>query len=63
MSADVRPLNEIEALAHLLAEVVMLAGQGAMFPSHLEEIAERAQEQTSVQAALHALCDEHRAAP
>lgn len=43
---------EVEALAELLAEVVVLAGQPAMFPSRLEEIAERAQEHQSVRRAL-----------
>lgn len=47
-----QPVPEGEALADLLAEVVVLAGQRALFPSHLEEIAERAQEHQSVRRAL-----------
>ena len=45
---------EVEALAALLAEVVMLAGDRAVFPSSLEVLAELAREHDSVRAALRA---------
>ncbi|MGH3692465.1 MAG: hypothetical protein ACRDRX_00400 [Pseudonocardiaceae bacterium] len=47
-----QPAPECDALAELLAEVVLLAGRRAMFPSRLEEIADRAQEHQSVRRAL-----------
>ena len=47
-----QPVPEGEALAELLAEVVVLAGQRALFPGRLDEIAERAQEHQSVRRAL-----------
>jgi hypothetical protein len=43
---------EVAALAELLAEVVHLAGQRAVFPGHSEQIAEQAMEHESVRAAL-----------
>lgn len=47
-----QPVPEVEALAELLAEVVVLAGQRALFPGRLEEIADQAQEHQSVRRAL-----------
>lgn len=47
-----QPAPEVGALAELLAEVVVLVGQPAMFPSRLEEIVERAREHQSVRCAL-----------
>lgn len=47
-----QPVPEVVALAELLAEVVLLAGQRALFPGRLDEIAERAQEYRSVRRAL-----------
>jgi hypothetical protein len=44
--------TEVEALAELLAEVVMLAGDHAVFPSRLQVVAELAMEYDSVRAAL-----------
>jgi hypothetical protein len=53
-----RPLDdlptELETLAALLAEVVMLAGDRAVFPSRWTQIAELALEQESVRRALRA---------
>lgn len=46
------PAAEIEALAALLAEVVELAGDRAMFPSRWIEVAELAMEHDSVRRAL-----------
>jgi hypothetical protein len=43
---------EVAALAALLAEVVRLAGQRAIFPGYWEQIAEQALERHSVRAAL-----------
>lgn len=45
---------EVGALAGLLAEVVMLAAERAVFPSRLEVVAELAREHDSVRAALRA---------
>lgn len=45
---------EVEALAWLLVEVVMLAGDRAVFPSRLQVIAELATEHDSVRWALAA---------
>ncbi|MGH3901315.1 MAG: hypothetical protein ACRDTA_24305 [Pseudonocardiaceae bacterium] len=47
-----QPVPEGQALAELLAEVVLLAGQRALFPGRLKEIADRAQEHHSVRRAL-----------
>lgn len=44
--------TEVAALAGLLAEVVKLAGQSAIFPGRWETIAELAIEHQSVRAAL-----------
>lgn len=44
--------GEVEALAELLAEVVQLAGQHAVFPGRWEQIAELALEHDTVRAAL-----------
>jgi hypothetical protein len=49
--------TEVAALAGLLAEVVMLAGQSAIFPGRWETVAELAIEHQSVRAAL--LAEEH----
>ena len=46
--------SEIAALAELLAEVVQLAGQHAVFPGRWAHIAELAMEHHSVRAALAA---------
>jgi hypothetical protein len=46
------PAAEIEVLAALLAEVVELAGDRAMFPSRWIEVAELAMEHDSVRRAL-----------
>ncbi|MGH3766091.1 MAG: hypothetical protein ACRDTX_13245 [Pseudonocardiaceae bacterium] len=43
---------EVEALAGLLAEVVMLAGNRAVIPSRLELVADLAREHDSVRVAL-----------
>lgn len=56
-SPDAGLATEVAALAGLLAEVVMLAGQGAIFPSRWETVAELAIEHQSVRAAL--LAEEH----
>lgn len=48
------PTAEVNALAELLADVVMLAGDRALFPSRWELIAELALEHDSVRAALRA---------
>lgn len=48
------PPTEVAALAALLAEVVELAGQRAVFPSRWALIAELALEHDSVRAALRA---------
>lgn len=48
------PATEVAALAGLLAEVVQLAGQRAMYPGYWEQIAEQAMEHPSVRAALAA---------
>lgn len=59
-SRQVRPepacRQELYQLSALLAEVVMLAGDRALFPGRLEVIAELAMEHPSVRAAL--LADE-----
>lgn len=47
-----QPVPEVEVLAELLAEVVVLAGQRALFPGRLDQIADRAQEHNSVRRAL-----------
>ncbi len=49
-----QPVPEVEALAELLAEVVVLAGQRALYPGRFSEIAERAQQYPSVRDALEA---------
>lgn len=51
---DADSATEVTALAALLAEVVELAGQRAMFPSRWALIAELALEHDSVRAALRA---------
>jgi hypothetical protein len=51
---DVDLATEVAALAALLAEVVELAGNSAVFPSRWELIAELALEHDSVRAALRA---------
>jgi hypothetical protein len=51
---DTDPTTEVTALAELLAEVVVLAGQRAVFPELLQVIAELATEHASVRAALAA---------
>jgi hypothetical protein len=48
------PATEVAALAALLAEVVELAGNSAVFPSRWELIAELTLEHDSVRAALRA---------
>lgn len=45
-------MREVAALAGLLAQVVELAAKAAIFPGHLETIAEQAMEHESVRAAL-----------
>jgi hypothetical protein len=45
-------VGEVAALAALLAEVVVLAGQRAVYPGRWEQIAEQAMEHHSVRAAL-----------
>lgn len=45
---------EVQALAALLAEMVLVAGDRAMFPSHWEHLADLALEHDSVRAALRA---------
>ena len=54
---DIEPATEVTALAELLAEVVMLAADRAVFPSRLQVIAELATEHASVRAALMATGD------
>ncbi|MBV9059408.1 MAG: hypothetical protein JOZ09_09630 [Pseudonocardiales bacterium] len=49
---DTDPATEVTALAELLAEVVVLAGQRAVYPGRWEHLAELALEHTSVRAAL-----------
>jgi hypothetical protein len=49
---DADPVTEVAALAALLAEVVELAGNSAVFPSRWGLIAELALEHDSVRAAL-----------
>ena len=51
---DTDPATEVTALAELHAEVVMLAGQRAVFPGWWKQVAELAMEHHSVQAALAA---------
>lgn len=51
---DADPATEVEALAALLAEVVELAGNSAVFPSRWAQVAELALEHDSVRAALRA---------
>jgi hypothetical protein len=46
--------TEVAALAGLLAEVVQLAGDSALFPSRWAQVAELALEHESVRAALRA---------
>lgn len=46
------PADEVVALAALLAEVVHLAGQRAVYPGRWEHLAELALEHHSVRAAL-----------
>jgi hypothetical protein len=46
--------TEVAALAELLAEVVHLAGDSAVFPSRWAQVAELALEHESVRAALRA---------
>ncbi|MDQ3764483.1 MAG: hypothetical protein M3460_23870 [Actinomycetota bacterium] len=48
-------ITEVAALAELLAEMVHLAGQRAVYPGHRETLAEQAMEHHSVRAALLAL--------
>jgi len=48
-------------MAELLAEVVELAGDRAVFPGRWEQIAERAMEYSSVRRALCELAQEQRA--
>ena len=45
---------EVATLAHLLAEVVRLAGNSGVFPSRWAQVAEMALEHESVHAALRA---------
>jgi hypothetical protein len=52
--SDADPVTEVAALAALLAEVVELAGNSAVFPSRWALIAELALEHDSVRAALRA---------
>jgi hypothetical protein len=52
--SDIDLATEVTALAALLAEVVQLAGDSALFPSRWELIAESALEHDSVRAALQA---------
>ena len=47
--------QELQALAELLAEVVQLAANPAIFPGRWAEVAELAMEHASVRRALHAL--------
>ncbi|HXT46076.1 MAG TPA: hypothetical protein VN748_18520 [Pseudonocardiaceae bacterium] len=54
MPPDADPATEVAALAALLAEVVELAGNSAVFPSRWALIAELALEHDSVRAALRA---------
>ena len=58
---DVDLATEVAALAALLAEVVELAGNSAVFPSRWELIAELALEHDSVRAALRV--EQNGAAP
>jgi len=51
---DADPATEVAALAELLAEVVHLARQRAVFPGRWEHVAELAMERHSVRAALAA---------
>ncbi|MBV9650002.1 MAG: hypothetical protein JO296_07685 [Pseudonocardiales bacterium] len=51
---DTDPATEVTALAELLAEVVVLAGQRAVFPTRWEHVAELAMEHHSVRVALAA---------
>lgn len=45
------PATELAALAALLADIVQLAGQRAVYPGYWEQIAEQAMEHPSVRAA------------
>ena len=51
-SPDTGLATEVTALAELLAEVVVLAGQRAVFPGRWEHVAELALEHASVRAVL-----------
>jgi hypothetical protein len=51
---DTDPATEVTALAELLGEVVVLAGQRAVFPGRWKYVAELAMEHPSVRAALAA---------
>lgn len=53
-SPDTSLATEVTALAELLAEVVRLAGDSAVFPSRWEQVAEIALEHESVRAVLRA---------
>ena len=46
------PATEIAVLAELLAEVVVMAGQRAVFPGRWQHVAELAMEHHSVRVAL-----------
>lgn len=46
--------GEVAALAELLADVVQLAGQRAVFPGYWQQIAEQSLQHPSVRAALAA---------
>lgn len=46
------PATELAALAALLADVVQLAGQRAVYPGYWTQIAEQAMDHPSVRAAL-----------
>lgn len=52
VSPDADFATEVAALAELLAEVVQLAGQSAIFPGYWEALAEQAMEHHSMRAAL-----------
>jgi hypothetical protein len=52
VTLDADLAGEVAALADLLAEVVQLAGQHAMYPGRWAQIAELALEYDSVRAAL-----------
>jgi hypothetical protein len=54
---DIDPVTEVRALAELLPEVVVLAGQRAVYPGRWAHIAKLAMEYASVRAALVATGD------